>query len=148
GPGLSYGSYEVHGGPVHVVTTIGTVLTVALIVGFVYALWVRRVLLEPAAVVLVLVLGSMLFARVLSPQYLAWPLGIAALASARGGAAARSAWFVVGACAVTHLDYPLAFGTITRADLVGVLILLVRDALLIAAAGWAIKALRPAVETA
>ncbi|HVU73766.1 MAG TPA: glycosyltransferase 87 family protein, partial [Mycobacteriales bacterium] len=47
GPGLSYGSYEVHGGPVHVVTTIGTVLTVALIVGFVYALWVRRVLLEP-----------------------------------------------------------------------------------------------------
>ena len=147
-PAQSYGAYEVHGGPVHVVTAVCTVLSVLLIVGFLYAIWVRKLTLVPAAVVLVVVLGTLLFARVLSPQYLAWPLGIAALASTRGGAAARSAWLVVAACAFTQLEYPLAFSPLVHARTIGVLLLLVRDAFLAAAAWWAVKALRPVPERA
>jgi hypothetical protein len=143
-PGQSYGAYEVHGGPVHVVTAVCTLMSVLLIAVFVHARWVRKVRLDPAAVVLVIVLGSLLLARVLSPQYLVWPLGLAALGSARGGAAARSAWLVVATCAATQLEYPLAFSPVVHARTVGVLVLVARDLLLVAATWWAVKALRPA----
>jgi hypothetical protein len=143
-PATTFGSYEVHGDLVHGVAVLCSVLSALVLLVAVIGMvggWAGR---NPWAYSVAVVLLLMLTARVLSPQYVVWPLGLAGFAVRRSrqgpGAGGRlTAWLLVCACAATQLEYPLAFSPVTKAETAGVLILLVRNALLLAAAASAVR---------
>ncbi|MFI5755357.1 glycosyltransferase 87 family protein [Streptomyces sp. NPDC051569] len=73
--------------------------------------------------------------RVISPQYLLWLVGLAAVClTLRTSRMARPALLVLAATAVTLLEFPLLFTHVVIGDPLGVLLLAVRNGLLVAAA--------------
>lgn len=132
----NYGSMEFLGPYVDVVSRASLLLSV---VGFGWLLWWRlrarhvapRTFAEAAFVaVLVFTVTS----RVISPQYMVWLVGLAAVCLCfRDSRMAGPAYLVVAACWVTMLEFPIWFRHVVASDWQGVVLLFLRNGLLVAA---------------
>ena len=88
------------------------------------------------------VLVAVVTSRVLSPQYLVWLLGVAAVCLTRRATLMRTpAWLVLGAVSVTQLIFPLFYHSLRGGQIYSGLILLGRNAVLVTAAVLALRAL-------
>lgn len=88
------------------------------------------------------VLVAVVTNRVLSPQYLVWLLGVAAVCLTRRETLMRvPAWLVLGAASVTQLIFPLFYHSLRNGQISTGLILLGRNAVLVAAAVYAVRTL-------
>ncbi|MFJ2212409.1 glycosyltransferase 87 family protein [Streptomyces sp. NPDC101062] len=133
---LSYGSVEFVGPYVPLVSSVALALSV-LALGWllVWRLRARTYTARTApdaafAAVLLFTTTS----RVISPQYLLWLVGLAAVClTPRASRMALPASLVVVASAVTLLEFPLGFAHVVSGDPLGVLLLFVRNGLLVAA---------------
>ncbi|MGV9310964.1 glycosyltransferase 87 family protein [Streptomyces sp. NPDC003691] len=80
--------------------------------------------------------------RVISPQYLLWLVGLAAVCLLRRPARMTApAVLVLAATAVTVLEFPVFFGEVVTSSPAGVALIVVRNALLVAASLTACRAL-------
>ncbi|MFF9084993.1 glycosyltransferase 87 family protein [Streptomyces sp. NPDC014991] len=133
---LNYGSIEFLGPYVDRVSTAALGLTVAAF-GWLL-LWRLRAGRFPAHVLAEAALTAVLLftvtSRVISPQYLVWLIGLAAVClSHRAGRMTAPALLVLLASFVTVLEFPLGFSHVVASDWYGVALLAVRDGLLLAA---------------
>ncbi|WP_030742567.1 glycosyltransferase family 87 protein [Streptomyces sp. NRRL S-31] len=133
---LNYGSIEFLGPYVDVVSAAALALTGA---AFGWLLLWRLRATRPAPhtlaeAALTAVLLFTVTSRVISPQYLVWLIGLAAVClSYRASRMAAPALMVVLASFVTVLEFPLGFSHVVLSDWYGVALLGVRDGLLVAA---------------
>ncbi|WP_225096768.1 glycosyltransferase 87 family protein [Streptomyces sp. CoH27] len=133
---LNYGSLEFLGPHVEQVSTAALALTGAAF-GWLL-LWRLRVTRRPphtlADAAFTAVLVFTVTSRVISPQYLVWLVGLAAVClTFRASRMGVPALLVVLASFVTVLEFPLGFGHVVTSDRYGVLLLAVRNGLLVAA---------------
>ncbi|MFJ8662880.1 glycosyltransferase 87 family protein [Streptomyces sp. NPDC093795] len=141
---MNYGSIEFLGPYVSTVSTAAMVLT---FVAFGWLLlWrfkARRFTsstVADAAFVAVLLFTTT--SRVLSPQYMLWLVGLAAVCLAyRASRMERPVHLIVWATAVTQFEFPVWFSHVTRSDPLGVAVLFTRNGLLIAATVMACRIL-------
>nr|WP_245979420.1 glycosyltransferase 87 family protein [Streptomyces diacarni] len=134
---LRYGSMEFVGSGVRLVTDAAMVVTGACF-GWLL-LWRLRARTwapdTPAQASLAAVLVFVVTSRVLSPQYLIWLVGLAAVClTLRTGRQALPAWLVLAATGLTQLEFPVWFTDVVTGEGPGLLVLAVRNALLVAAA--------------
>lgn len=133
---LRYGSMEFTGPYVSLVSALALGLTV-LAFGWllVWRLRARTFTARtPADAAFTAVLLFTTTSRVISPQYMLWLVGLAAVCLVfRGGRMALPACLVLVATGVTLLEFPLGFAHVAASDGVGVWLLLVRNGLLVAA---------------
>lgn len=95
-----------------------------------------------ADVGLAAILVAVVTSRVLSPQYLVWLLGAAAVCLTRRETLMRTpAWLILAAVSVTQLIFPLFYHTLRGGQIYSGLILLSRNAVLVVAAVLALRAL-------
>ncbi|MGW0855798.1 glycosyltransferase 87 family protein [Streptomyces sp. NPDC002690] len=133
---LTYGSMEFLGPGVDLVSSLALWLSVA---GFgwlvVWRLRARTFTAHTAAdAAFTAVLVFTTTSRVISPQYLVWLVGLAAVCLVfPGSRMRRPVWLVLLACPVTFLEFPLGFVHVVASDGTGVALLLVRNGLLVAA---------------
>lgn len=133
---LHYGSMEFVGPHVRLVSDAAVVLTV---VGFGWLLlWRLRARVwtpgtqADAAFAAVLVFTTT--SRVLSPQYLIWLVGLAAVClTLRASRQALPACLVLAATGLTLLEFPIWFAHVVASDGLGILVLGARNGLLVAA---------------
>ncbi|WP_406836932.1 glycosyltransferase 87 family protein [Streptomyces sp. AHU1] len=131
---LNYGSVEFVGHYVDEVSTAALVLT-ALAFGWLllWRLRVKRFLphtLADAAFVAVLMFITT--SRVISPQYLVWLVGIAAVCLCfRASRMLVPAVLVLVACFVTVLEFPTWFGDVVNSTWLGITLLALRNGLLV-----------------
>lgn len=141
---MSYGSFQISGPGISAVASFAELLTV---VGVGIVLWWRLMRFKARSwtpglmydtaftVVLVLVVTS----RVLSPQYLIWLLGLAALVLTengpmrRGTVMARPACLVVFCVLITQVEFPLLFGEVMGGQFWGTMVVAARNLILVAA---------------
>ncbi|WP_329388788.1 glycosyltransferase family 87 protein [Streptomyces sp. NBC_01716] len=133
---FSYGSVEFMGPYVPLVSALALLLSVAafgwLLVWRVKAATFTASTLCDAAFAAVLLFT--VTSRVISPQYLIWLVGLAAVCLLlRSSPMALPAVLVVAASAVTVLEFPVFFSNVTASDPLGVTLLVVRNGLLVAA---------------
>ncbi|MFD4237806.1 glycosyltransferase 87 family protein [Streptomyces sp. NPDC058542] len=133
---LRYGSLEFLGPYVELVSTLALGLGV-LALGWLL-LWRLRARTfaahTPAEAAFTAVLLFTVTSRVISPQYLVWLVGLAAVCLVfRGAAMTLPAVLVLVAAGVTLLEFPVGFGHVVAGDAWGVTLLLVRNGLLVAA---------------
>ncbi|MFD8393408.1 glycosyltransferase 87 family protein [Streptomyces sp. NPDC059680] len=133
---LNYGSIEFLGPHVGQVSAAALALTAAAF-GWLL-LWrlraARRAAHTLAEAAFTAVLLFTVTSRVISPQYLVWLIGLAAVCvSYRASQMGAPALMVVAASFVTVLEFPLGFSHIVLSDRYGVLLLAVRNGLLVAA---------------
>ncbi|MER6095423.1 glycosyltransferase family 87 protein [Streptomyces sp. NPDC001728] len=133
---MNYGSIEFLGPYVSAVSTAAMLLTFAAF-GWLL-LWrfkARRFTsstVADAAFVAVLLFTTT--SRVLSPQYMLWLVGLAAVCLAyRSSRMQRPVHLIVWATAVTQFEFPVWFSHVTRSDPLGIALLFTRNGLLIAA---------------
>ncbi|MFH0244726.1 glycosyltransferase 87 family protein [Streptomyces sp. HK10] len=134
---LNYGSVEFLGPYVDLVSTAALLCTAA---AFGWLLrwrlraveWTASTAADAAfAAVLLFTVTS----RVISPQYMVWLVGLAAVCvTLRTGRQGLPALLVVVAAGVTLLEFPLNFGSVVASDALGITLLVVRNGLLVAAA--------------
>ncbi|MFF4172701.1 glycosyltransferase 87 family protein [Streptomyces sp. NPDC001744] len=141
---MNYGSIEFLGPYVSTVSTAAMVLTFAafgwLLLWRVRARRFTSSTVADAAFVAVLLFT--LTSRVLSPQYMLWLVGLAAVCLAfRSSGMERPAHLVLLAAAVTQFEFPVWFSHVTRSDPLGMAVLFTRNGLLIAAAALACRIL-------
>lgn len=134
--GLRYGSLEFLGPHVELVSTLALGLGV-LALGWL-VLWRLRAQSfaahTPAEAAFTAVLLFTVTSRVISPQYVVWLVGLAAVCLAfRATAMTLPAVLVLVAAGVTLLEFPIGFGHVVASDAWGVTLLLVRNGLLVAA---------------
>ncbi|MFB8774403.1 glycosyltransferase 87 family protein [Streptomyces broussonetiae] len=133
---LNYGSVEFLGPHVSTVSTAALTLT-GMAFGWllVWRLLAVRFLPHTAAdAAFVAVLLFTVTSRVISPQYLVWLVGLAAVCLGfRAGTMHRPAVLVLLACLVTTLEFPLWFAHVVASDGLGVTLLFVRNGLLVLA---------------
>ncbi|MER5308909.1 glycosyltransferase family 87 protein [Streptomyces sp. NPDC002773] len=141
---MNYGSIEFLGPYVSTVSTAAMVLTFAAF-GWLL-LWrfkARRFTsstVADAAFVAVLLFTTT--SRVLSPQYMLWLVGLAAVCLAyRASRMERPVHLIVWATAVTQFEFPVWFSHVTRSDPLGMAVLFTRNGLLIAATVMACRIL-------
>ncbi|HWU08886.1 MAG TPA: glycosyltransferase 87 family protein [Streptomyces sp.] len=133
---LRYGSMEFAGPHVALVSTLALVLS---LFAFGWLLvWRLRARAHavhtPADAAFTAVLLFTVTSRVISPQYMVWPLGLAAVCLVfRGSRMALPACLVLAATAVTLLEFPLGFAHVVASDAQGVALMTVRNGLLVAA---------------
>ncbi|MDX3062457.1 glycosyltransferase 87 family protein [Streptomyces clavifer] len=139
---LRYGSMEFTGQYVPLVSTLALWLSV-LALGWllVWRLRARTFAVHtPADAAFTAVLLFTTTSRVISPQYMVWLVGLAAVCLVfRGSRMALPACLVLVATGVTLLEFPLGFAHVVASDARGVALLAVRNGLLVAAtltAGW------------
>jgi hypothetical protein len=141
------GAFEFIGPGVTLAATLAMLATAA---GFGVLLWIRRRAarsggFQPALladVALAATLVAMVTSRVLSPQYLIWILGLAAVCLTRRDTVQRlPAWIVLGAVSVTQLIFPLFYHTLRGGQISSGLILFGRNGALVAATVFALMAL-------
>ncbi|MFB7274447.1 glycosyltransferase 87 family protein [Streptomyces sp. NPDC056244] len=133
---LNYGSVEFVGPYVRLVSTAAMGLTaLALCWLLVWRLRARAYGPgTPGEAAFVAVLLFTTTSRVISPQYMLWLVGLAAVCLVpRSSRMALPAWLVLAATAVTLLEFPLLFSHVVAGDPVGVTLLFVRNGLLVAA---------------
>lgn len=133
---LRYGSLEFLGPHVELVSTLALGLGV-LALGWL-VLWRLRAgsfaAHTPAEAAFTAVLLFTVTSRVISPQYVVWLVGLAAVCLAfRGASMMLPAVLVLVAAGVTLLEFPIGFGHVVASDAWGVTLLLVRNGLLVAA---------------
>ncbi|MEU9334636.1 glycosyltransferase family 87 protein [Streptomyces sp. NPDC048290] len=134
---LNYGSVEFLGPYVEVVSGAALVLS-----GLAFAwllLWrLRAARFEAwtaADAAFVAVLMFTVTSRVISPQYMVWLVGVAAVCLGyRASRMLVPALLVLVACLVTVLEFPLWFSHVVTSTPLGVTLLVVRNGLLVAAA--------------
>ncbi|MTE18691.1 DUF2029 domain-containing protein [Streptomyces sp. TRM43335] len=137
---LNYGSVEFLGPHVETVSAAALVCSVA---AFGWLLrWrlraVRWTASTAADAAFAAVLLFTVTSRVISPQYMVWLVGLAAVCVAlRTGRQGLPAVLVVVATGVTLLEFPLHFGSVVASDALGITLLVVRNGLLLAAAALA-----------
>ncbi|MEU9100878.1 glycosyltransferase 87 family protein [Streptomyces sp. NPDC048361] len=134
---LNYGSVEFLGPYVPLVSALAMALSV-LAFGWLVLWRVRfRGSPRPSTVADAAFTAVLLFtttSRVISPQYLLWLVGLAAVCLAfRRSPMVRPAQLVLVATGVTFLEFPLWFSHVVAGDWLGVLLLVVRNGLLVAA---------------
>jgi hypothetical protein len=141
---LHYGSVEFLGPYVGAVSTGALALTAAAF-GWLLLWRLRarrfgaRTLAEAAFTA---VLMFTVTSRVISPQYLVWLVGLAAVCRSFAASGMRlPSGLVLAACAVTVLEFPVWFAHVVAGDPLGVALLCVRNGLLVAAALTAARAL-------
>lgn len=133
---LNYGSVEFVGPYVPLVSSAAMALSV---LAFGWLLWWRITAREftastPGDAGFAAVLLFTTTSRVISPQYMLWLVGLAAVCLVlRESRMTLPAVLVLAATGVTLLEFPLGFGHVVGGDLRGVLLLLVRNGLLVAA---------------
>lgn len=133
---LRYGSLEFVGPHVELVSDLALGLAV-LALGWL-VLWRLRARTfaahTPAEAAFTAVLLFTVTSRVISPQYVVWLVGLAAVCLAfRAAATTLPAVLVLVAAGVTLLEFPLGFGHVVASDAWGVTLLVVRNGLLVAA---------------
>ncbi|MER5751170.1 glycosyltransferase 87 family protein [Streptomyces sp. NPDC002088] len=133
---LNYGSVEFLGPYVNVVSTAALTLTGAAFGWLLlWRLMATRFLPHTLAdAAFVAVLAFTVTSRVISPQYLVWLVGIAAVCLCyRGSRMRTAAGLVLAATFVTVLEFPLWFSHVVASDPRGITLLFVRNGLLVAA---------------
>ncbi|MDX3501425.1 glycosyltransferase 87 family protein [Streptomyces sp. ATCC51928] len=133
---LRYGSLEFVGPQVELVSTLALGLGV-LAAGWL-VLWRLRAgsfaAHTPAEAAFTAVLLFTVTSRVISPQYVVWLVGLAAVCLAfRAAAMTLPAVLLLVAAGVTVLEFPVGFGHVVASDAWGVTLLFVRNGLLVAA---------------
>ncbi|GHF32986.1 glycosyltransferase family 87 protein [Streptomyces fumanus] len=141
---LNYGSVEFLGPYVDAVSTGALALT-GMAFGWLL-LWrlaaVRFTERTAADAAFVAVLMFTVTSRVISPQYLVWLVGVAAVCLCfRGSRMGIPALLVLEACLMTVLEFPVWFAHVVASDLTGVTLILTRNGLLVAAAVIAARVL-------
>ncbi|MFE6699572.1 glycosyltransferase 87 family protein [Streptomyces sp. NPDC057718] len=133
---LRYGSMEFVGPHVGLVSTLALGLAV-LALGWLllWRLRARRFAVHtPAEAAFTAVLLFTVTSRVISPQYVVWLVGLAAVCLVfRGAAMTLPAVLVLVAAGVTLLEFPIGFVHVVASDAWGVALLFVRNGLLVAA---------------
>lgn len=133
---LNYGSVEFLGPYVDVVSTLAQVLT-ALAFGWLLLWRFKARAWQPATLADAGLTAVLLFtttSRVISPQYMVWLVGVAAVCLLfRDSRMTLPVWLVVAATFVTFLEFPLYFGNVVASDPIGVTLLFVRNGLLVVA---------------
>ncbi|WP_425508581.1 glycosyltransferase 87 family protein [Streptomyces genisteinicus] len=134
---LNYGSVEFVGPYVGVVSAVALALSAAAMVWLlVWRLRARE--WGPATTADAAFTAVLLFtvtSRVISPQYLVWLVGLAAVCLVRRETRmGRPALLVLAATAVTVLEFPVWFGHVVASDALGIGLLVARNGLLVAAA--------------
>ncbi|NLU74524.1 DUF2029 domain-containing protein [Streptomyces sp. HNM0575] len=133
---LNYGSMEFVGPYVNLVSDAALLLTV---LAFLWLLlWrlraVRWTASTPADAALTAVLLFTTTSRVISPQYMIWLVGLAAVClTLRASCQALPAGLVLAATGVTLMEFPPGFADVVASDWLGVLLMSVRNGLLVAA---------------
>ncbi|MEU8982859.1 glycosyltransferase family 87 protein [Streptomyces sp. NPDC048309] len=133
---LNYGSVEFLGPYVDVVSTAALALT-GLAFGWLllWRLCAKRFLphtLADAAFVAVLMFTTT--SRVISPQYMVWLVGLAAVCLCfRGSRMTLPVGLVLAACFVTVLEFPIWFSHVVSSDRLGIALLFARNGLLVIA---------------
>lgn len=142
---LNYGSVEFLGPYVNVVSDAALTLN-ALAFGWLLLWWLRArrtargegggwAASTPADAAFTAVLLFTTTSRVVSPQYMIWLVGLAAVCmTLRGSRQTLPAVLVLAATGVTLLEFPLWFAHVVASDWLGILVLAVRNGLLAAAA--------------
>ncbi|MBO8191294.1 DUF2029 domain-containing protein [Streptomyces oryzae] len=134
---LRYGSMEFVGPGVRNVSNAAVVLTG---LGFGWlVLWRLRARVWTSATMADAALAGVLVfvvtSRVLSPQYLVWLVGLAAVClTLRASRQALPAWLVVVAAGLTQLEFPVWFADVVTGGGRGTVVLAVRNAVLVVAA--------------
>ncbi len=131
----TYGSYQVAGPGTAAATALCTVASALVVLLAAVATWRGWTTGDPVGAVLAVVTALMLLSRVLSPQYLVWPLGLVALAVAqrpRDPVVRRTAALLMAACLLTQVEYPFLFSPLVHGGGVTLPLLLARDGLLAA----------------
>ncbi|WP_030249431.1 MULTISPECIES: glycosyltransferase family 87 protein [unclassified Streptomyces] len=141
---LNYGSIEFLGPYVSAVSTGALFLTGAAFAWLVlWRLLARRFeehTVADAAFVAVLMFTTT--SRVISPQYMVWLVGLAAVCLYFPASRMRTpVVLVLVACLVTVLEFPLYFANVVASDGLGLTLLFLRNGLLVAAALLAARAL-------
>ncbi|GHE50889.1 membrane protein [Streptomyces longispororuber] len=141
---LNYGSVEFLGPYVAVVSAAAQALTAAAF-GWLL-LWRLRArtwtVTTPADAAFAAVLLFTATSRVISPQYMLWLVGLAAVCLAyRESRMAVPARLVLAATFVTFLEFPVWFSHVVASDALGLTLLAVRNGLLVAAAVLACRTL-------
>ncbi|MGW7055408.1 glycosyltransferase 87 family protein [Streptomyces sp. NPDC054887] len=133
---LNYGSVEFVGPYVPLVSSAAMGLT-ALAFGWLLVWRLRARAFRastPCDAAFAAVLLFTTTSRVISPQYLLWLVGLAAVCLVfRGSRMGRPALLVLAATGVTCLEFPVWFSHVVTSDGLGVLLLVVRNGLLVAA---------------
>ncbi|MFJ1645276.1 glycosyltransferase 87 family protein [Streptomyces sp. NPDC088258] len=141
---FSYGSVEFAGPYVPLVSRAALALAV-LAFGWLLVWRLRARELGAATVYDAAFAAVLLFtttSRVISPQYLLWLVGLAAVCLTLGASRmALPAGLVLAATAVTQLEFPLMFDQVVAGEPVGVALLFVRNGLLVASALTACRVL-------
>jgi hypothetical protein len=141
---LNYGSIEFLGPYVSEVSTGALFLTGAafgwLVLWRLLARQFEEHTLADAAFVAVLMFT--ITSRVISPQYMVWLVGLAAVCLCFPGSRMRvPVALVLVACFVTVLEFPLYFASVVASDGLGLTLLFLRNGLLVAAALIAARSL-------
>ncbi|MEU9475089.1 glycosyltransferase family 87 protein [Streptomyces sp. NPDC048191] len=133
---LNYGSIEFLGPHVDQVSAAAMTLTGAAF-GWLLLWRLRAARMAPHTLAEAAFTAVLLFtvtSRVISPQYLVWLIGLAAVCvSYRASRMGAPALMVVAASFVTVLEFPIGFGHVVVSDRYGVLLLALRNGLLVAA---------------
>jgi hypothetical protein len=141
---LNYGSIEFVGPHVNQVSTAALALTVAAF-GWLLLWRLRMTRRAPHTLAEAAFTAILLFtvtSRVISPQYLVWLIGLAAVCvSYRASRMGAPALMVVAASFLTVLEFPLGFQHVVTSDRYGVLLLVLRNGLLAAASVTAARRL-------
>ena len=134
---MNYGSVELLGSGVALVGGLMVALSVGAF-GWLL-LWRARArrwtAATPADAALAALLLFVVTSRVISPQYLVWLVGLAAVCLTWPGTTQRPvAWLVLAACPFTFLEFPLLFADVMAFRPLGSAALVIRNLLLLAAA--------------
>ncbi|MFJ5231620.1 glycosyltransferase 87 family protein [Kitasatospora sp. NPDC088391] len=131
---MNYGSVEFLGPWVQVISKVMVGLSVA---GFGWLLvwrlraarWTTATTFDAALCALLVFTAT---SRVISPQYMIWVVGLAAVClTVRGTSQRPVAVLVLVTAVLTTLEFPIMFGAVNRSELGGVLVLTARNVLLV-----------------
>ncbi|MFI1260912.1 MULTISPECIES: glycosyltransferase family 87 protein [Streptomyces] len=133
---LNYGSLEFLGPGVALAGTVALTLSLAA-AGWLFLWRVRARRPGPATLCEAAFTATLLFtttSRVISPQYMLWLVGLAAVCvTVRGCRQTPPAVLVLLATGVTLLEFPVRFADVVASDPKGIALLVVRNGLLVAA---------------
>jgi Glycosyltransferase family 87 len=147
-----FGAFQISGPGVNLVGSCSLLLTV---IGLGFVVWWRLRRFNHASwspalmydVALTVVLVMVVTDRVLSPQYLIWLMGLAALCLAENGPGRRAtvmatpAKLVMACVLVTQIEFPILFGEVMGHGVWGTSLVAARNTTLVVATVLAIKAL-------